>query len=156
MPRGGKRTKKDYEKEIEETAKRMQKRPEHLKAAKNDSTWLAFLDSIGVTTIETKQGQSFWGKVKNEIEPSKPTWKEPYTNLVTKQTSYRDKSGKFVKPASIGAPSKAKPVKQEPSSIQLVEAIAYKFTNPKTKQVLYRSGETGKFVSAKDIVEGKF
>ena len=145
MPKGRKRTKEDYEKEIEETAKRMQKRPEHLKSARNNTTWLAFLDNIGVSTIETKQGQSFWERVRSKIKPTKPTWKQPYTNLVTKQTSYRDSKGRFVSPASIGAPVKAKPIRPVPTQRQLIENLAYEYINPETKQVSYRDAETGKF-----------
>lgn len=145
MPKGRKRTKEEYEKEIEEIAKRMQKRPEHLKTAKNNATWLAFLDNIGVSTIETAQGKSFWEKVRSKIVPVKPTWKEPYTNLVTKQTSYRDKSGKFVSPASIGAPSKTKLVKLAPTPRQLIENLARVYENSETKQVSYRDVETGRF-----------
>lgn len=145
MPKGRKRTKEEYEEEVEEAAKRMKKYPEHLKAAKNNTTWLTFLDNIGVATTETKQGQGFWDRVRSKIKPTRPTWREPYINPATKQTSYRDKSGRFVSPASIGAPARAKPVKLVPTSRQLIENLAEAYENPKTRQVSYRDVETGKF-----------
>ena len=129
--------------EIEEAAKRMKKRPEHLKAAKNNTTWLNFLQNIGVSTTDTKQGQAFWEHVRKEIKPT--SWTEPYVNPKTKQTSYRDSKGKFVSPESIGAPRQVKISLPKPTPRQVAEANAYEYVNPKTGQTSYRNNETGKF-----------
>jgi len=48
MPKGRKRTAEDYEREIEETAKRMKANPEYLRSARNNSVWYDFLDGIGI------------------------------------------------------------------------------------------------------------
>ena len=59
------------ENEIEEAAKRMEKYPEHLKSARTSDTWNDFLINIGVNpkTVDSKQGSSFWNKVREEINP---------------------------------------------------------------------------------------
>lgn len=67
MPRNKKRTAEEYEKEIEQAAKRMRKKKEHLASARNSDTWLEFLENIGVGTTETEQGQDFWEKVRIDI-----------------------------------------------------------------------------------------
>lgn len=67
MPKGRKRTSEDYEREIEEAAKRMQKYPEHLRAARDSDEWLEFLNGIGVGTTDTRQGQDFWESVRDKM-----------------------------------------------------------------------------------------
>lgn len=67
MPKGKKRTNEEYEKEIEEAAKRMKKYPEHLKAARYSSEWVEFLSNIGIGTTESKEGSDFWEKVRNKV-----------------------------------------------------------------------------------------
>lgn len=145
MPKGRKRTQAEYEKEIEEAAERMKKKPEHLKSAKDNATWLEHLENIGVTTTGTKQGQSFWEKVRNKIVPTRPRYTEPYVNPKTKQVSYRDSKGRFASYKSLGIPKRAKPVRQEPTLRQLAEERVYIYKNPKTMQVSYRDSETGRF-----------
>ena len=57
----GKRSKEDYEREIEEAAKRMKKYPEYLEATKDSEDWIDFLKSIGITT----SGADFWQDVRD-------------------------------------------------------------------------------------------
>ena len=70
MARG--KGKRDYEKEIEDAAKRMRKYPEHLKAARTNQTWIDFLiDVAGVDPNATTsaKAQNFWKEVQEKIEP---------------------------------------------------------------------------------------
>ena len=71
MPKGKKRTAEDYEREIEEAAKRMQKYPEHLRSARTSNTWNDFLIDIGVKPeiVKSKSGGDFWEKVRQDIIP---------------------------------------------------------------------------------------
>ncbi len=61
--------KRDYDKEIADAAKRMQKHKEHLEAARNSQEWKDFLLDIGVNpdTIESKSGSDFWENVRKQI-----------------------------------------------------------------------------------------
>ena len=100
MPKGRKRTQEEYDREIEEAAKRMQKRPEHLKAARNSKQWLDFLDNIGVT-VESGSKQDFWEKVRGQIKPppekadvSIYSW---YSVKRKPVVQYRSPSGKFTR-----------------------------------------------------------
>ena len=72
MPKGRKRTQKEYENEIEEAAKRMQKHPESLESARNSGAWLDFLDDIGIRTIVNRPGLDFWKQVRDKM-PVKAT-----------------------------------------------------------------------------------
>lgn len=70
MPKGKrKRTQEEYDKEVLEAVKRMRKYPEHLRSARQSSTWFDFLGNIGVNpdTLESQSGQNFWGRVRGEI-----------------------------------------------------------------------------------------
>ena len=72
MPSHSKRSPADYEREIEEAARRMKKYPEHLKAARNNKAWNNFLlDVVGVKPkiIDSNKGDKFWNDVRNKIEP---------------------------------------------------------------------------------------
>ena len=61
--------KRDYEREIEEAAKRMKKYPEHLKSARHSSEWKNFLINIGLEpkAVSSPSGSDFWEKVRNQI-----------------------------------------------------------------------------------------
>ena len=69
MAKGRKRTKAEYESEIEEAAKRMKKYPEHKKSAKNSQEWSDFLIDIGVNekVVDSEAGSKFWNDVREEI-----------------------------------------------------------------------------------------
>ena len=69
MLKGRKRTAAEYDQEIEEAAKRMQKRPEGLRAAKSSSAWRDFLDDIGVSSkiLEGESGSKFWEDVRDKM-----------------------------------------------------------------------------------------
>lgn len=67
MPKGRKRTQADYEREIEEAAKRIKKHREGLEAARDSQDFLDFLDSIGITTIDSSAGQDFWENVRQKM-----------------------------------------------------------------------------------------
>ena len=71
MPKGRKRTQEEYNQEIEEAARRMEKYPEHLKSARTSNTWNDFLINIGVNpkAVDSKPGDNFWNKVREEINP---------------------------------------------------------------------------------------
>lgn len=72
---------RDYEREIQEAADRMRKRPEHLKAARTNRSWLNFLiNVVGVepeATISTN-AQNFWKKVQEKINPTQATRRSLY------------------------------------------------------------------------------
>lgn len=79
------------EKEIEETAERIRKRPESLKSARTDKTWFNFLYDIGVkeSTFAHEKGQDFWLKVKDKVAEDIET----YTG--TRRVQKRDAKGHF-------------------------------------------------------------
>ncbi len=125
------RTQQDYDREIEEAAKRMRKYPEHLKAAQDDETWIDFLDNIGVNarTTDSEAGQDYWKKVADKVtENELPISAEGVggqrwltEKRVKMQVLYRDSKGHFTKTVT-------------------------------EKQVIsYRSLETGRFVSRKSL-----
>lgn len=70
MPKGRKRTQADYDKEVLEAVKRMKKYPEHLRSARDNDTWIEFLNNHDVWTTDTKQGQDFWERVRQELRPT--------------------------------------------------------------------------------------
>lgn len=77
----GSRGKRDYEREIEEAAKRMRKYSEHLKAARSNQAWNDFLlNVVGVEpqATESKNAQKFWKSVKELIEPRQATRRNIY------------------------------------------------------------------------------
>lgn len=100
MPKGRKRTPEEYNKEIEEAAKRMKKRPEHLKAAKNSKDWFNFLGNIGID-VDTTARRDFFNKVQNEIRPRRiipvPLTREykpiSFDRALIKEAHYVRKSG---------------------------------------------------------------
>ena len=61
-----KRTAKEYEDEIEKTAKRFRKHPEALRSAKNSSEWLKFLDNLGID-MSSSSRKDFFDKVRGEL-----------------------------------------------------------------------------------------
>lgn len=67
MPKG--KGQRDYEREIEEAAKRMRKYPEHLKSARHSSEWKQFLIDIGLEpkAVSSQSGSDFWEQVRNQI-----------------------------------------------------------------------------------------
>jgi len=77
-----KRTAEDYEKEIEEAAKRMKEIPEHLRSARTSSIWNDFLVNIGVKPqiVESKSGSNFWNQVREKI----------YTRQATRRNLYQE------------------------------------------------------------------
>ena len=66
---GKKRTAEDYEREIEEAAKRMKKYPEHLRSARTSRVWNDFLIDIGVKPeiVKSKSGSDFWEQVREQL-----------------------------------------------------------------------------------------
>ena len=127
MPKGKKRTAEDYEREIEEAAKRMQKEPEHLKAARHNRSWLIFLDSIGVNpnSTRTEKGQGFWEDVRNKVQEKELgiTYRQVAEHGADIETGiFRDAKGRFTKEAEGNIPV-----------------------------VLFRNMETGRFVSRKSL-----
>lgn len=114
MPKGRKRTKEDYDDEIKNAAKRMKKYPEHLRAARNNSTWLNFLEDIGVKTIQTPKGGDFWENVRSEINKPEQIWSpqqliERGAVSITRESKYGKKwyvyrnidTGQFVSPKTL-------------------------------------------------------
>ena len=72
MPHGHRtRSQADYEREIEDAAKRMKKYPEHLRSARTSSEWKDFLIDIGVKPeiVNSKSGSDFWKQVREKINP---------------------------------------------------------------------------------------
>ena len=130
MPKGGrKRTQAEYEKEIIEAAKRIQKYQEALKSARQSETWFDFLTDIGVNSdiLESKQGKDFWNDVARNI-----TGKEPAVHPTARQVAEANSQ---------------------------VEQVRYKreFKGGRIGNVSYtvfRNKTTGRFVSAKDIISG--
>ena len=126
MPKGKKRTAEDYEREIEEAAKRVQKYPEHLRSARTSSIWNDFLVDIGVKPeiVKSKSGNDFWDKVRNRVEEKELgiTYRQAAEHGADIETGiFRDAKGKFTKEVT------DRPV------------------------VLFRSMETGRFVSRKSL-----
>ena len=84
MPRGNrKRSQEDYEREIEEAAKRMKKYPEHLKTARDSSRWNDFLTNVvGVDSkiVDSRAGSKFWQDVREKI----------YTKQVERRSIYQE------------------------------------------------------------------
>lgn len=68
MPKGN-RGKRDYEREIEEAARRMRKYPEHLRAAIDSEEWRAFLMDIGIKPeiLDFDRGRGFWDSVRDKV-----------------------------------------------------------------------------------------
>lgn len=69
MPKGN-RGKRDYEREIDEAAKRMQKYPEYLRPAGLSKEWHKFLlDVVGIEpkNANSSAGAGFWENVRDNI-----------------------------------------------------------------------------------------
>ena len=127
MTRNRKRTSEDYEREIEEAAKRMQKYPEHLRAARTSHTWNYFLIDIGLKSeiVKSESGGAFWDKVRNRVEVKELgiTYRQAAEHGADIVTGvYRDTKGKFTTKAE--------------GNISVVS---------------FRSMETGRFVSRKSL-----
>lgn len=65
MPKG-KRTEKEYEEEIEKTAKRMAKKKEGLRSARDSEDWFDFLDNWGID-MSSDTRVDFMEKVRDKI-----------------------------------------------------------------------------------------
>ncbi len=104
MPKGKrkKRTEEEYEKEIEEATKRMQKYPEHLRSARDNEAWKEFLTNIGVTTGKA----DFWQNVRDTIYIKEVgfTPAQLGVNIEIVTGVYRDKKGKFTSKADGNKP----------------------------------------------------
>ena len=106
MPKGKKRTSADYEREIEEAAKRIKKYPEHLRSARTSKLWNDFLIDIGVKPeiVKSESGSGFWDKVRQEVLPRESVRlperqiQEHGAEVLTKL--YRDAKGQFTKIAT--------------------------------------------------------
>ena len=63
------RSKDDYEREIEEAAKRMKKYPEHLRSARTSPEWKQFLLDIGIEPkiVSSDSGRDFWEQVRSRV-----------------------------------------------------------------------------------------
>lgn len=100
MPKG-KRRKRDYEREIEEAAKRMRKYPEYLEAAMYSEDWQDFLlNVVGINpdSMDSKAGKEFWENVRDKI----PEYDVGYTTRYLEEQNvevvtgvFRDEHGKF-------------------------------------------------------------
>lgn len=66
MPKGA-RGKRDYKREIKETAKRMRKYPEGKKSAISSRAWHDFLIDIGISQQAISSGSSFWEEVRGSM-----------------------------------------------------------------------------------------
>lgn len=123
MARGKKGT---PENEIEDAAKRIKRYPEHLRAASSSKEWNSFLLDIGINQdiVESDKGNKFWQKVRVRIIEDETGYTEKglaEQGIVRVAGIYRGAGGKFT-------------------------------TTPTDKPVLvFRSYETGKFVSPKNI-----
>lgn len=93
MPKGRKRNSEEYEKEIDEAAKRMRKKPEGLKSARSSKTWLDFLDDIGISVNSTGKSD-FWEQVRDKVY-------EREEIQVKYNVRRKLKSGKYSKPVTI-------------------------------------------------------
>lgn len=108
MPKG--RKKRDYDKEIEEAAERMRKRPEHLQSARNRSAWKRFLVNIGVIpeSMSSDRGSAFWEDVRQAISPPVVYYstQELIERGIREETGklYRDAKGHFTKEAEGNTP----------------------------------------------------
>ena len=119
--------KRDYEREIEEAARRMQKYPEHLRSARTSSIWNDFLIDIGVKEeiVKSKSGSDFWDKVRNRVEEKELgiTYRQAAEHGADIETGiFRDAKGRFTKEAEGNIPV-----------------------------VLFRNMETGRFLSRKSL-----
>lgn len=113
MPKGRKRTKEEYDKEIIAAAKRIGKKREARQAAKGNTTWINYLlDVLNVNpdAVESDAGSKFWKSVREEISPPLPAPTQRqltearatvYQNPETRQVSYRASTGRFVKRSDI-------------------------------------------------------
>lgn len=67
MPKGKKRTAADYEREIEQAAKRMEKYPEYLEAADRSNAWKQFLLDNGLNPAAVSSDKPFWEDVREKV-----------------------------------------------------------------------------------------
>lgn len=69
MPKGGrKRTKEEYDKEIEDAIKRFRKYPERLRASYDVDDWKDFLLDIGISPQAINAGyDSYWENIRKGI-----------------------------------------------------------------------------------------
>lgn len=147
MPKGRKRTQADYDKEIIDAARRMRKRPEHLRAARNNQSWFEFLENIDIG-IDTPQRVNFWREVRNEVN-----------NQIISEAKQRatEREKKITRSRASGQLIHSK------RTIELYNAeviTAYRdakgrFTSKKTDKPAYsyRNTITGKFMSPKYMRE---
>ena len=138
MPKGRKRTQAEYEKEIEEAARRMQKHPEYRNSARNNKTWQNFLVNVLGINIDSEEGQKFFNDVRSKIvgtrEPAKIS---EYQKYITRDRFSRPTMRQLTEArATLTMDSKGKTIHYKSSGL------------PK-----YRSSETGRFVSMKSIKE---
>jgi len=157
-----KRTQEEYEREIEEAAKRMKKRPEALGAARSSREWKDFLDDIGITNSNAP----FWGNVRDEIGFTPKRLAEQNIEIETSHL-FRDTKGRFIKTPmdkliilyrhkETGRFVSRKRLAEQNIEIEtshLFRDTKGRFTKtPMDKPIiLYRHKETGRFVSRKKI-----
>ena len=110
MPKGRKRTTEEYEREIEEAAKRMKKHPEFLRSARTSDEWQDFLQDIGVTTYKA----DFWESVRDKVyikevgftqrrlDEERVSYEQYVRSSGKTQTIFRsNETGRFVSPKTI-------------------------------------------------------
>lgn len=68
MPHGRKRTQAEYEREIEEASKRIRKKRENIKSARDSDTFRDFLtNTFGVSPQALNNGADFWESVRENV-----------------------------------------------------------------------------------------
>lgn len=139
MPKGRKRTKADYEKEIVETASRMRKHPEYLRSARNNSAWTNFLENVLDIQITSDKRANFFEDVRKEIRG---------TRKEIKLTDYQ----KYVTGAGFKRPVLRNLQEANAESVRDKEGVQLRYKS--TGLPKYRNKETGRFISIKTIVEG--
>lgn len=111
MPRGNKGT---SEEELLDAVKRIGKKPDARRMARNSSVWYDYLIEtlhIHPNAIESEAGKRFWENVRQDIrEVVVPTKRQltqanatVYTNPKTEQVSYRGANGRFVSAKAIAS-----------------------------------------------------
>lgn len=91
MPKGGKkRTKEEYEEEIEDAVKRFKKYPERLRYAGSSSEWQEFLSNIGIVQSSINGGSDFWEGVREKTIAKIPAVRT-YENRTVYRETYQER-----------------------------------------------------------------
>lgn len=103
MPKGKKRNVREYEDEIEKAAKRMKKKPEHLKSARTSREWLGFLENLNIIDRQSDslEKKNFWEKVRKVVSPRVKISKEWRDYLKERHYKVRKMSEESIRPERI-------------------------------------------------------